>query len=114
MLYYLIINDVELDFEFNSFDETISNYNDITTKELIVSYDTMDDNNISSVLKANLELARPFLEENSISTLKIVDENKNILLETSEYSFITNVSKSGNASGNPSTYNLSFRFMRNL
>ena len=57
---------------------------------------------------------QPFLNNNSISKIEIVDENKNTVFKTTEYSNITTAVKSGNTSGTPGMYSLSLRFMNNL
>jgi hypothetical protein len=54
------------------------------------------------------------LNSDSISTIEIVDENKNIIFKTKDYSSITTAVKSGNTSGTPGMYSLSLRFMNNL
>lgn len=112
MSYRLIINDVELDYEFNTFDETISNFNENTTQELVVSYNSTEQ--VAIIVEADFEQIQPFLKNDSISTIKIVDENKNTIFKTEEYSNITTAVKSGNTSGTPEMYSLSLRFMNNL
>lgn len=112
MSYRLIINDVELDYEFNTFDETISNFNENTTQELVVSYNSTEQ--VTTITEADFKQIQPFLMNNSISTIEIVDEDKNTIFKTGEYSNITTAVKSGNTSGTPGMYSLSLRFMKNL
>lgn len=112
MSYHLIINDVELGYEFNTFDESISNFNDNTTQELVVSYNSTDQ--VAEITEVNFEQIQPFLNNNSISKIEIVDENKNTVFKTTAYSNITTAVKSGNTSGTPGMYSLSLRFMNNL
>ena len=112
MSYRLIINNVELDYEFNTFDESISNFNENTTQELVVSYNSTEQ--VAAIVEADFGQLQPFLNSDSISTIEIVDENKNTIFKTKDYSSITTAVKSGNTSGTPGMYSLSLRFMNNL
>ena len=107
MIFHVVINGVELDLDFNTFEENITEMETIN-QELILSFQF---NSKASILKeADLTQVQPFLREDSISELVIVDEQKNEVFSSTTYHKIMTASKIGNGSGNPVSYTLMVRF----